>query len=60
VKKLVRVVEVAAEEERDGNVEYTPSSGIFHSARNNLRRCFPACTVCMQVFNIAQLNISVI
>jgi hypothetical protein len=44
---------------KDGNIEYTPSSSIFHSARNNLRRCFPACTVCMQVFNIAELNISV-
>jgi hypothetical protein len=44
---------------KDGNVEYTPSPGIFHPARNNLRRCFPACTVRMQVFNIAELNISV-
>jgi hypothetical protein len=45
---------------KDGNVEYTPSPGIFHPARNNSRRCFPACTVRMQVFNIAELNISVI
>jgi hypothetical protein len=45
---------------KDGDVEYTPSPGIFHSGRNNLRRCFPGCTVGMQVFNVAEFNISVI
>jgi hypothetical protein len=41
----------------DGYIEYAPAPGVFHSARNDLRCCFPGYIVCMQVFNVAELNI---